>query len=125
MSPVTVDKPYLIIAICVTTGVFVLGGQAWSATLIGGALPHWHDFAHFASFAIIALSYARALPRTSLFIIACVAVAVGCLHELYQLLTPNHDAELNDFLVNAAGAICGTFASRTLFALLQRILRPS
>jgi len=125
MSLVTFDKPYLFIAICLTTGVFVLGGQAWSATLIGGAVPHWHYFAHFASFAIIALSYARALPRIPLLIIACVAVAVGGLHELYQLLTPNHDAELDDFLVNAAGAICGTLASRTLFALLQRTLRPS
>jgi VanZ family protein len=125
MSPVTVDKPYLFIAICLSTGVFVLGGQAWSAALIGEAVPNWHYFAHFASFAIIAVSYARALPRTSLFIVACLAVAIGGLHELYQLLTPQHDAELDDFLVNAVGAICGTLASRTLFALLQRTLRPS
>jgi hypothetical protein len=109
-----VDKTCAFVAIALTIGVFVLGGQSWSATVIGKAVPSWHYVAHLGSFAIIALSYARALPRASFLMIAGLATAVGGVHELYQLFTPAHDAELDDFLVNAAGAIVGTIASRIL-----------
>jgi hypothetical protein len=114
MQPIVVDKPYALIAIALTIGVFVLGGQSWSAMVIGKAVPSWHYFAHLGSFAVIALSYARALPRSSFLVIASLAAAVGGAHELYQLLTPAHDAELDDFLVNAAGAVFGVIASRVL-----------
>ena len=109
-----VDKPYAFVAIALTVGVFVLGGQSWSATVIGKAVPSWHYVAHIGSFAVIALSYARALPRASLLLIASLATVVGGTHELYQLFTPDHDAELDDFLVNTVGAIFGTIASRVL-----------
>jgi hypothetical protein len=114
MPSIAVDRTYAFVALALTVGVFVLGGQSWSATVIGKAGPSWHYVAHLGSFAVIALSYARALPRTSLLMIAGLATAVGGAHELYQLLTPAHDAELDDFLVNAAGAVLGALASRVL-----------
>ena|ERR1700674_516352 len=116
MPSIFVDKPSAFIAIALTIGVFVLGGQSWSATVIGKAVPSWHYLAHLGSFAVIALSYARALPRNSFLVIASLAAAVGGAHELYQLLTPAHDAELDDFLVNAAGAIFGAIAARVLLS---------
>ena len=123
MPSIAVDKPYAFLAIVLTIGVFVLGGQSWSATMIGKAVPSWHYVAHLGSFAVIALSYALALPRTSLLMIASLATVVGGAHELYQLLTPAHDAELDDFLVNTAGAIFGAIASRIL--LFGRTPRPN
>ena len=124
MIDISIDKPFLLIAIGLTTALFVFGGQSWSAGL-GARVPHGHWFVHFSSFAIIAVSCAKALPRTHVFMIACLAATVGGLHELFQALTPAHDAELEDFLVNAAGAVFGALAFRLLLALLQRVPRAS
>jgi hypothetical protein len=119
-TDISIGKPFLFMAIALATALFVFGGQSWSPGL-GARVPRGHWFVRFSSIAVIAVSYVKALPRTHVFMIACLGAAVGGLHELFQALTPARDAEPDDFLVNAAGAAFGALAFRLLFALLQRV----
>lgn len=111
MGLVNSPKINLLIAMVLTIVLFILGGHPSTAGMFSST---GHDAAHLGAFALMALFYARGLPRLHWLVVALLVVAIGGAHELFQLTTRAHDAELDDFLLNSAGAFLGTTSYRLL-----------
>jgi VanZ family protein len=94
-----------IAAIGLTIGLFVVGGRPEAGQVFKG---NWHWAAHLLSYALIALAYALALPRISVFSVAAIVAAIGGIHEFYEIEAHGHDFETPDLLVNATGALLGS-----------------
>jgi len=74
-------------------------------------------FVHFTEFLVFGMILLRALSGSSLkinlFWIVVLSIIISCFYaaidELHQLLIPGRQADIFDFLTDAAGAILGTF----------------
>jgi VanZ family protein len=103
------NRRYFLLAALLLTGLLFVGG-GHPGTVIASEV--WHDLAHVAALAAIAFAYSRGLPRLHwLWIVVLVAV-LGGVHELSQKLTSAHDAELDDVLLDALGALLGAASAR-------------
>jgi hypothetical protein len=105
LSSAKINRAAALLALSLTLGLFLLGGKVVSASKFDA----WHNAVHIATFVLLALVYALALPRVHWSYIALGAVAIGGLHELYQLGIGQHRFrfEYDDFFYNAAGACLG------------------
>ncbi|HEX21344.1 MAG TPA: VanZ family protein [Actinobacteria bacterium] len=71
---------------------------------------------HFIGYAVLAITYAFALSRTTklnrkqlLFIPILLAVLYGISDELHQLYTPTRFSDINDVIVDFLGAAVGSY----------------
>jgi hypothetical protein len=101
----TISRAATLLALTLTAALFLLGGKVISASLFGA----WHDAVHVATFIVLALAYALALPRVHWSYIALGVIAIGGAHELFQVASGHQrfGFEYDDFFCNAAGAGLG------------------
>jgi len=98
-----------------------MGGGIMLALLFVTSHPvpqGWDKAAHFATFGLItALLWRGTCGRAPLAVLFCV-IAFAALDELHQLFLPRRNAELLDFVADAAAAavVCGLlfFRRKTL-----------
>lgn len=106
---------FFAIAILMTIALFVVGGHPSASYVFQG---NWHWIAHFSTYAIMAGLYRSGLPKHSTIMATLVVVSIGGLHEFYEIWSHGHPFELEDFLVNGAGAAFGALFMRTVMRLL-------
>lgn len=104
---VTVNRTAALLALLLTAALFLFAGRVISASMFGA----WHNAVHVATFAALALLYAKALPRVHLHWVIPGAIAIAALHEIFQLLSNRSQFgfEYDDFLFNAVGAALGGY----------------
>ena len=117
MAKIKYNGFYLLCALALTVGLFLIGGRPGAGAVFKG---HMHWIAHFLTYAVIAVSYAKGLPRVAVIWIACLVAGIGGLHELYEISSHSHGFEFNDFLVNSLGAFAGALASRFVSVFAPR-----
>ena len=91
-------------------------GFVWAASLPAAGkivTPAWHYAAHFAAFSVYSAVWVLGLPRVSPLAVTAAVVAFGFAHEAYEILGHDHGFELDDALVDAAGAILGALGNPT------------
>lgn len=101
---------YLAFALAASIGIFFVAGRPPISDALNGSGLHW--IAHIATYAVLAACYGKGLPRIPAILIGGLVVAIGGLHELYEVIRYGIDFEFHDVFYDGVGAAIGALLAR-------------
>ena len=101
---------YLTCALAVSIGIFFVAGRPPVSNTLNGSGLHW--VAHMVTYGILAACYVKGLPRMPVLLVGCLTVAIGGLHELYEVVRYDIGYEFHDLFYDAVGALAGVLLAR-------------
>jgi len=106
---------YLFCALMMSIAIFFVAGRPAVGEVLNGSGLHW--IAHIATYAVLAACYGKGLPRAPALLIGGLVVAIGGLHELYEVIRYGIDFEFHDVFYDGVGAFIGALLVRYGFVL--------
>ena len=102
----------------VVLAIFILLFGFGSTSASGGLVSApWDKIVHFCVFATLVVGLRVTMPGLSALTIGALALCIGLADELHQYFVPDRQPELDDWLADLAGTLCGLLVWRKLARL--------